>query len=240
MPKHVVYRYVKRVEGYVVRSLVVSYDAGSHNLFSDFFYKSVWRNILNKYHSATPEISSDKERGRKTYSQACIAWLCQRWELMPIQDATFKYLLLWGEAMLWSSLKCEGQMLPTLCEITRYTDTYTTIQTSPLRVTPSGTAKNCHCNQMVSYCVTVSRHVLLYEKGQLGHQKSVTVTRIVFNGQSSTRFAMTFGLAMTIGQNIIANWVETNFQMSSKFRNHLALTKHHHKAPNVIEKLQTS
>ena len=29
--------------------------------------------------------------------------------------------------------------------------------------------------------------------------------RIVFNGQSSTRFVMTFGFAMTFGQNVIAN-----------------------------------
>ena len=62
-------------------------------------------------------------------------------------------------------------------------------------------------------------------------RQMISKIRIVFNGQSLTRFAMTFGFAMTIGQNVIANRVETNFQMSSNFRNHLALTKHHRKSP---------
>ena len=64
---------------------------------------------------------------------------------------------------------------------------------------------------------------------------SNSLPRIVFNGQSLTQFVMTFQFAIMIGQNvIIANRVETNFQMSSNFRNHLALTKHHRKTPNVI------
>ena len=41
------------------------------------------------------------------------------------------------------------------------------VQTYSLTVTPSGTAKKCHCNQMVPYCVTitgvaVSEYVRIY------------------------------------------------------------------------------
>ena len=97
--------------------------------------------------------------------------------------------------------------------------------------------------QIVGYAVPVRHDGAVAHVGfgqGDGNLRWGLVRWIVFNGQSSTRFAMMFGFAMTIGQNFIANRVETNFQISSNFRNHLVLTKRHRKAPNVIAKPKTS